>query len=176
MGLDVSAWRHLSERRNAPDDADVVHVYATHHFPGRTEGLVDGCYEGERLTDWAPYGRFFSCGPYSHYGEWREWLAQLAGYPQTEHPDPRCRGTERLHIAGAWIATAGPFRELLDFFDNEGEIGPVVSAKLARDFAEWDTRALASVSGDASDWRYRLFCNFRRAFDWAADDGCVEFH
>lgn len=162
MGLDIVSWRNLVE---APEPAEWdgahIHVTASPHFPGRTDGLADGWYTGERGVE-------FKAGSYSGYGEWREWLARLAGYALAPHPQTGAAS----RAAGAWAASGGPFWELIEFYDNEGEIGPIVSAKLARDFAEFDARAkAASLDG----WQYERFCLWRRAFEWAAEGGCVEF-
>lgn len=168
MGLDITAWRSL--RPTEPDDYDTdthVNVSASPHFPGRTEGLADGWHEGMRCELLGPFGGF-KAGSYSGYNSWREWLAKLAGYPALDSPE-----TEHKHCAGAWAASSGPFWELINFYDNEGEIGPVVSAKLAADFAEWDERAQAA---SPEGWEHDLYRLWRLAFEWASDGGCVEFH
>lgn len=178
MGLDVSAWARLERLEGEPDDemlgaGEVVSVHASSEFPGRTIGLADGWYRGERLQ----FGNFdsFRAGAYSGYNAWRDWLAKLGGY--AAHPNAQERhGTTHAHAATAWEASSGPFWELLNFYDCDGEIGPLVSAKLARDFAEFDERAKAASGAEPGNgWFYRAYCDWRRAFDWAAQDGCVEF-
>lgn len=168
MGLDISAWRRLEPCAEPSIDDDsfetVVSVFASKNFPGRTEGLADGYYTGERCEALGPFGGF-KAGSYSGYGAWREWLAKLAEYPlgpDDAHP----------HAGGAWEQSGGPFWELINFYDNEGSIGPVVSAKLAADFAAWDERAKAASPDGWEHDRYKLW---RLAFEWASDGGCVEF-
>ncbi|HCK83144.1 MAG TPA: hypothetical protein DHW63_01055 [Hyphomonadaceae bacterium] len=179
MGLDVSAWARLVRIEGEPDDemigeGEVVRVHASSEFPGRTIGLKDGWYRGETLQ----FGDFWSfrAGSYSGYNTWRDQLAKLAGY--AAHPNAQeLYGTTHAHAATAWEATGGPFWELLHFSDCSGVIGPQVSAKLARDFAALDERAKAAADAEPGNgWFYRAYCDWRRAFDWAAQDGCVEFH
>lgn len=172
MGLDISAWRRL-ERCDEPSGDDeqfdtVVEVFASRHFPGRTEGLADGYYTGERCDLLGPFGGF-KAGSYSGYSAWREWLAELAGYRALHDPEH----LDRPHSLGAFAATGGPFWELINFYDNEGQIGPVVSAKLAGDFAAWDERAKAA---SPDGWEYDRYKLWQAAFVWAADGGCVDFH
>lgn len=105
----------------------------------------------------------FHAGSYSGYNQWREWLAALAGHgtPETIWNTP---------------SPSGPFVEMINFSDCEGTIGPDVSAKLAKDFAEWDERAKVSGEGDGGKYsNYGRYCNFREAFEAAADGGKVIF-
>jgi hypothetical protein len=156
MGLDITAYRGL--RRVECDDTeygcDHLQPYDNPDFPGRMAGLEEGHYEAADS-----FG--FRAGSYSGYNQWREGLATLAGLPSPrevwENPD----------------AYAGkPFVELVNFSDCEGTIGPVVSAKLARDFAEWDDRAKAQMD----DYEYGRYAGWRRAFKLAANNGAVDFH
>lgn len=171
MGLDITAWRRLRPVAEPDYDSEYhdthVDVHASSHFPGRTAGLANGWYEGSRCELLGPFGGF-RAGSYSGYNSWREWLAKLAGYPATESPE----APDKPHSAGAWAASGGPFWELINFYDNEGEIGPIVSAKLAADFAEWDERAKAA---SPEGWEYDRYKFWRLAFEWASDGGCVEF-
>jgi hypothetical protein len=64
----------------------------------------------------------------------------------------------------------GPFRELFRW-GGVGTIGPVASAKLAADFADWDVHARAR--GDASF--YKFFTNMRVMFDCVMTDACVQY-
>lgn len=182
MGLDISAYRRVTkldvifdEDGEAVDKETKeyvehdVRVYANPNFPGREEGVEDGAaYTAED-------GMSFGTG-YGAHGAWREELAKLAGYPAT--PVDRGFGNPvKMHSGGAWSAESGPFWELINFSDCEGTIGPVVSTKLARDFAEWDERAKqhdedAGLSGGL----YERFQKFRQAFEMAADGGLVDFH
>lgn len=182
MGLDISAYRRVTkldvnfdECGEAIDkitgelvDYD-VRVFANPHFPGREEGVEDGA------TYTAQDGMSFRTG-YGAHGAWREDLATLAGYPATT-VDRGYGSVSEMHSGGAWSSESGPFWELINFSDCEGTIGPVVSAKLAKDFAEWDERAKQYDQDNALDgYFYKRFQEWRQAFDMAADGGLVDFH
>ncbi len=165
MGLDITAYKQLKPCDKPPGADDGDYDYdrffrsnPNPNFPGRDVGLIGEWFEyrGE-----AESRHSFRAGSYSGYNKWRDWLAKLAGYG---------------HSAGAWTATSGPFFELIDFSDSEGTIGPVVSAKLAKDFAEWDERAKADARKEKFEWFYVLYCDWRLAFEMAADGGAVDFH
>lgn len=162
MGLDVSAYRRLAccegvSIERAIDEYDTYFHPASmrwseSHWPGRAEGL-----DAQAVYTFAE--EFcFSAGSYSEHNEWRRELATLAGYASLDdawiNPDP-----------------AKPFNELLDFADNEGVIGPIVSAKLARDFAAH--QVYADQRGGLFAERY---ARWRKAFETAADGGAVDFH
>lgn len=72
-----------------------------------------------------------------------------------------------------------PFFELICFSDCEGALGAEISAKLARDFAEFEERAEehAKSLGEwfGEDWIYR-YKAWRRAFELASENGAVCFH
>lgn len=189
MGLDVSAWRKLTPIEDTDENRErmvngelIVSVSASPHFPGRTAGLADGLYTGERFAS------FIFGSAYSHYGAWRNWLAKLAGYPETKVPPAiiaampdsidRKLAAENDYTRGAGDRTEGPFIELICFYDNEGEIGPEVSAKLAADFDTYRDRADAAAAATATlgEWHFKTYEAFSSAFHFAADGGCVEFH
>ena len=160
MGLDITYYKHLTPLTEGADPEDGFQPYDNPDFPGRMEGLEDRVYQ-------MPEDRHhFRAGSYSGYNAWREELAELAGYPLTEGD----RGLR--HDSGAWDATEGPFWELINFADNEGTIGPVVSAKLAKDFAAYQEKADTHPSGHFRD----LYAQWRIAFEDAAQDGAVDFH
>lgn len=172
MGLDITAYRALKpaadiefDEYGDPKEYDrYFQARENTHFPGRAEGLTDRAWYEFADSDG------FRAGSYSGYGEWRDNLAQLAGYPA--RADLR---QPHSHSAAAWAAQSGPFWELINFADNEGVIGPVVAAKLAKDFAEFDDRAKSFDPG-ADGWFYERYALWRRAFEMAADGGAVDFH
>lgn len=162
MGLDVTAYRKLTP---APDGVD-EHGGATdghvrlsdimeEHFPGRMEGIAPGVYSTADEFD-------FRAGSYGGYNEWRDELARLAGHSSARHV---------WSLIKVNPALKGPFVELINFADNEGVIGPIVAAKLARDFTQFIGEAEAR-GGWFLD-RYRFW---QRAFEMAADGGAVDFH
>lgn len=164
MGLDITAYRKLTPVPDAPLDADGYpedwdnHVmfgpsmeWSEQHWPGRSEGV-------DSRTVYAYEESYrFRAGSYGGYNRWRSELAELAGYEDVEDFWDRAPAD-------------APFFELIHFADNEGTIGPVVSAKLAKDFADHADKV--GASGDFAS-RYSLW---RKAFEMAADGGAVDFH
>ena len=106
----------------------------------------------------------FRAGSYSGYGWWRNELAKLAGYA------PHDSDGQISYCVDCWEGKSGPFSELINFSDCEGTIGSECSAKLARDFAEFDAKAQAE-----GEEFYESYQDWRRAFDMAADNGAVIF-
>lgn len=173
MGLDITAYRQLRLVENpALEDGDPVDPnhwkpYINPGFPGRAEGIAEGAvYEFSECMG-------FSAGSYFTYSFWRNELARRAGYPA----DPAQRESHR-HSGGAWQASGGPFFELINFSDCEGTIGPIVAAKIARDFAEHEAEILQATDRTHFPAGYfaEQYGKWRRAFEMAADGGAVSFH
>lgn len=173
MGLDITAYRQVALAPNAavdaggyPEDYDNhMRVWSHPDFTGRLEGLTD-----RAIYTTGTESHDFRAGSYSGYNRWREELAKLAGY---DAGDYTCYGTTRQsHCVPCWNGATGPFAELINFSDCEGIIGPVVSAKLARDFAEFQGKADAHTD----EWFREKYADWRKAFDLAADGGLVDFH
>jgi hypothetical protein len=172
MGLDITYYKGLTKNKlhNQLEDEELdynteVSFWINPYFPGR-----NGSIEAGFSYIFASSGAF-RAGSYSGYNNWREQLAKFAGYPATpvsyygEAPTPR-------HDQGAFSVEGGPFWELINFADNEGVIGPEVSAKLAKDFETFQERA--DAFGDKW-WRSR-YKMWREAFEAAAQGGAVKFH
>ena len=171
MGLDVTAYSKLvlapdAERDEDGDFVDYdnhISFYENKDFPGRIEGLtpkaaykIEGDCSG--LIDF--YGR---------YNAWRDQLAQLAGYP-VGHYEQYGRQVES-HCVACWNGAQGPFAEQINFSDCDGTIGPVVSAKLSKDYAEHAAKA-EQIGGHF----WEKYQEWKAAFDCAADGGAVRFH
>lgn len=177
MGLDITAYSGLKkldvlfdaddepvDKQTQQPIGNYLRVYTNDDFPGRAEGLEDlAVYSYEAARE------CFGMG-YGGYNRWRNELAKLAGYPLTEYT--RANGTNYSHAAACWQGAQGPFSELINFADNEGVIGPIVSAKLLRDFIDWDQRA--KDNGDPSF--YDVYSRLREGLELAADGGCLDFH
>lgn len=164
MGLDITAYSKLSkagadialDEFGEPEDEDgFVQPFANTHYPERLEGLEDGAFYA------FDHSMRFRAGSYGTYGSWRNTLARLAGFTSSQQ---------------AWDADGGAFWELIAFSDCEGDIGPVVSAKLAKDFADFEERARFFNSGDDDNWFYQKYTDWKNAFELAADGGMVSFH
>lgn len=172
MGLDITAYRGLRKIavENESEDDD-VQLYINPEFRDQADGIdVESHYAAADS-----FG--FHAGSYIWYGHWREMLAKLAQYEpanagSANNEDDR-RWIEQLpHSMGAWAYDDGPFVELICFSDCEGVIGPVTSAKLARDFAEFQPKA-----DEHPDEHFRRkYADWRKAFEMASDGGAVSFH
>lgn len=178
MGLDITAYRDIKKldcvfdsggepidpQTREPVSVDYFQANINPDFPGRASDLTeDGVYSfGDSIG--------FRAGSYSGYNQWRETLAMIAGYPAVDYE--RCGATSKRHDAGAWAAGSGPFFELINFSDCEGNIGAAVSGKLANDFAEFQAKADAH---DDEYWRDK-YAAWRKAFEMASNNGAVSFH
>lgn len=164
MGLDITACSKLTPYIGPTDhhgepqtEEDYFNVYRNPAFVARADELKNGCYLAAAST-------YFQAGSYRGYNIWRNHLARMAGYSSDE---------------AVWKQTGGPFWELIHFSDCEGAIGPQTSAKLAKDFQDWQGRAEAyavSIRAEESSWFLKKYAEWREAFELASDDGAVLFH
>lgn len=168
MGLDISAFRKLHKLEatfdrttgQLVDNATGAQVttpwtraWENPDFEGRLAGL-----EAETFYGHAGDSMHFRAGSYSGHGDFRRKLAVLAGYEGG--------------FDGALVLDGGPFWELLCFSDCEGCLGPLVSAKLAKDFADFQD----TVDSKSGEYFRQLYASWRKAFEMAADGGMVVFH
>lgn len=179
MGLDITAYRGLTKIEVELEDGEPVddEIYETHarayvsEFRGQQDELVHGAFYAYEEDLW------FRAGSYSGYNAWRETLARFAGYDATDFNDEMRGIVRKLHSAACWEGATGAFSELIDFSDAEGVIGPVTSAKLAKDFAEHEERARSFDAGPDDDgFFFRKYLEWKLAFEMAAGDGMVQFH
>lgn len=173
MGLDITAYENLKEidcvfnadgepinPENGLELDSYFRPYFNRDFIVRAEGLKErSVYLYDRATG-------FGAGSYGVYNNWREGLAKLAVYGEL-HND---KG--RPYSEGAWSATEGPFWELILFSDCEGVIGPVVSAKLLKDFDSFREKAQSLHD----EYWFDLYKEWHEAFKLAANNGAVDFH
>ena len=171
MGLDITAYRQVAiapvvevyEDGSPVDWQNFRRAWVNPDFPGRADEIEHGAIYSfkEKFR--------FRAGGYGCYGQWREELARLAGYPLTAYREGH--HVEHLHAAACWNGATGPFFELICFADNQGVLGTAVSAKLAGDFAEFEAAA-STRSGDF----FESYLEWKKAFEIAADGGMVDFH
>ncbi len=158
MGLDITAYRKLKvvEEPKFDEYGDLVE-WDTQWKPGGSmewsEEHFPGQGEGvdpQKVYTWEEaFG--FRAGSYSGYNWWR---AKLELFAEGED-----------------------FRELINFADNEGVIGPVVSKKLAKDFEKNKEKAQEfSKTLDDGEWWFGQYKRWQEAFEMAADNGAVDFH
>lgn len=173
MGLDIDAYSRATYLETLDNDAydekygddrNVIYIYdrTAGVHASRTEGvIIGGAYrkDGEHHA--------FRAGSYSGYNEWRNDLSRLM------------LGVPANVVWGGGAYAGKPFYELIDFSDCEGIIGPVVAAKLARDFAEHQGKADAYQDQEGgetySDYWREKYADWRKAFELAADGGFVYF-
>lgn len=160
MGLDITAYTGLKEVRQRANDDDygdddnLVWLYPGEGYFSERFGSLK---ENSLYSAEDSFG--FRAGSYSGYNHWRDWLAGLVGTT----PE------------AVWDGAQPPaFRELIDFSDCEGTIGPEVAAKLAKDFADYDEKAKAADNDDG--FMYQRYQHWRKAFEMAAKNGAVKFH
>lgn len=170
MGLDITAYSELEEvdQANAFDedgdliDEKYVAFYTNSDFPGHECQIKDGiAYKSKDSMG-------FRAGSYSGYSAWREKLAEIAGYKNTEDPEHKYRG----HSLTVWRnPVKGPFVELINFSDCEGVIGSEISKKLHNDFLEFKEVAM-SFDNEAFK---KLYIEWENAFKLASNNGAVSF-
>lgn len=171
MGLDITAYKGLKPLAGIePNEHGEVPDYDTQWLPGASMEWSEKAFPGRgkgvdasTVYEWEDRIGFHA-GSYGGYGEWRDSLARFAGFPSSH-----------------WVFQHdpdGPFTELLNFADNEGVIGPVVAAKLAKDFTDNEAKAVeyASALGSKGDYWLSKYREWQKAFEMAAAGGAVELH
>lgn len=176
MGLDITAYRKIAKidavfnaggepidpaTREAIDYDMMACINSD--FPGRADEIEDRAVYSAK-------DRFgFLAGSYGGYNGWREQLAKLAGYPVGQYE--KYGKMYDSHCLACWNGATGPFSELINFSDCEGVIGAAVAAKLAKDFADFQSKA-----DECDDFFTLKYAEWRKAFEMAADAGAVSFH
>jgi len=176
MGLDIGAYKNVKVLDNqAMFDCDgellegfesVKYAIARHNrdFPGRADDIED-----RKAYAYEDYQSFRACS-YGGYNQWRETLAKIAGYPNK--PYKQYETIRDSHANTVWSnPVPGPFMEIINFSDCEGIIGTKVSQKLFKDFVEYDEKAK-----EEDEYFYRIYCDFKSAFESASENGRVDFH
>ena len=158
MGLDIRAYKKLKvvENPQKDEDGDLIN-WKAEWTPGEgmkwSEEHFPGRGEGINADSVYTYEDSFKfrAGSYSSYGYWRDKLEEFKG-----------------DVA---------FQELIDFADNEGVLGPVVSKKLFEDFKKYEEEAeeFAKTLNDGEFFIERYIC-WMKAFEYASDDGAVDFY
>jgi hypothetical protein len=169
MGLDISYYSKIDFASTLERDDAEVYLYRNDMVFGQSDGIKNGAYDS-----YGEYGSF-RAGSYSGYNSWRRSLAELVGYDYDQVIESVQRSIRRNESLNKVLGEREeaevriPFVELLFFSDCEGFIGPNTSAKLAKDFAEWEEKA------KGNDFLYGRYQEWKKAFDTASDGGCVVF-
>ena len=148
MGLDISTYRKIKKldvlfnadhepvdpiTRVELDCDDWFQAYKNPDFPARADDIEDRAVYGFEESDG------FRAGSYGGYNSWRDTLAKMAGYALEKYDAGY--GERESYCVECWGGDEGPFSELINFSDAEGVIGTAVSAKLAKDFADYQGKA-----------------------------------
>jgi len=158
MGLDINVYRRLRKVDKPEVDEDGYPVEDDKYWrPGESMKWSESIWKGKGSPlEWDSFYTYderfdFRAGSYSGYNLWRNLLDKFKG-----------------DIA---------FQELIDFADNEGVIGSVLSNKLRDDFYKYTDEAVtyAKTLGDYGDYFIENYNDFKKAFEMASDDGAVEF-
>ena len=165
MGLDISVYKNLvakgeltEENADSLYEKNLYFFYKNPDFEPHFMGLNEKAYyAGERLPG-------FRAGSYSGYGHFKSILAQVVGFNSIE---------------STWAGDNYPMKELINFSDCEGTIGPIVSAKLYQDFL--DCKGIADKlfeTFENADGEYykEKYNDWLCAFDAARHAGAVAFH
>lgn len=167
MGLDISAYSGLKPAAAKGGDEDL-----TFHIHDQWKERAGSIVDGQAYAASESYR--FRAGSYFGYNDWRENLAEMAGYEPIKHGDNR-----HDHSRGAWESDGGPFYELIDFTDCDGVIGSEVAEKLARDFLQHQTAMAKFAEKRLQVFERERFVetykNFQKAFELAAKGGAVVF-
>lgn len=157
MGLDITAYKNLKVVENPKLDEDgYPENWDTEWTPGGSmkwsekhwPGRGEGV-EANKVYTFEEEFRF-RAGSYSGYNWWRR----------------------KLEL----FAEGNDFQELINFADNEGVIGSVVSKKLAEDFARNKEKAIVFSKKIGEEWWLELYEKWQHAFEFAAQNGAVDFH
>lgn len=155
MGLDIRAYKELREVENPQFDEDGWLINEdTEWKPGASmawsETHFPGRGKGIDANKVYAYKEtyYFRAGSYIGYNVWRE----------------------KLHKFKGDVA----FQELINFADNEGVIGPVVSRKLYDDFKKYEEDAKEYSREVGSHWLTKYY-EWTKAFEFASNNGAVEF-
>ena len=170
MGLDISYCSKIDfESRDIDRDESDCYLYNNDMVFGQSDGIKNGSYN--TASD-SKHGSF-RAGSYSGYNAWRRSLAELIGYDYDQVIESVQRSIRRNDNLNKVLGESEeaevriPFIELLFFSDCEGFIGPETSAKLAKDFADWEEKA------SKDDFLYGRYQEWKEAFETASDGGCV---
>ncbi|MDT2382398.1 hypothetical protein P7D73_18105 [Enterococcus raffinosus] len=152
MGLDIEAYKKMKKVAYPERDVDggLVDwenlVEIDQSTLDYTEQYFKGRTQGLVAGVYSPDDSLrFRAGAYSYYNRFREKLENIASNSQ--------------------------LFELIMFSDCEGFIGPIVSKKLAKDFSDLEETAREKLD----EYDFETYLNFKKAFELASEEGCVQF-
>jgi len=154
MGLDITYCKTLGDPIDGSimnymadcQDGNHILLHVNHHFPAQADGINGGWYHASGMGE-------FTAGSYGRYNEWRNKLSELT----------KC----------SEIGNSNTFRELIEFSDCVGTIGPKTSRKLANDFTGLLPTVMHMMANDVEFTIH--YVRWLAAFSIAADTGVVSF-
>lgn len=159
MGLDITAYKNLKKVENPKFDKDgELENEAFEWFPGEdmkySESYVPGRAKGidlDTVYTWEDQ-LWFKAGTYTYYNWWRDMLEKFSN--------------------------GSAFQELINFPDELGVIGYIVSEKLYKDFKENEKRAeeYSKSIPDNGEYWFEMYKYWEKAFEYAKEHGAVHFH
>lgn len=158
MGLDITAYKYLTPVENPEfDEYGELVNWDTQWQAGDSMKWSEKYFEGrgEGVDPDAVYtyedSFGFRAGSYSGYGWWRDTLSNFS--------------------------EGNSFEELINFADNEGVIGSIVSQKLYDDFKNnYDKAIEFNKTLNNDEWWIESYRDWMKAFDYARNNGAVDFH
>ena len=166
MGLDITAYKRMKKVGTAEswdEYEDKFDWSTTFYFSGQPNKCYTEKAHGVDENSVYEYEDCFGfyAGSYSGYNQWRNWLSEtFIGISAHDV----WNNAEKYEES--------PFYHLVNFSDCEGTIGTEVSANLSIDFAAHQDEVDAL---DCEEWLKEKYTSWRKAFEMAADGGCINF-
>jgi hypothetical protein len=165
MGLDITAYKNVEFIEELADVEEYENKYdwqAKFDFVSRHQDFPDRLPPIRIQAVYKYEDNFgFRAGSYSGYNLWREQLSLMA---LGVMPEIVWKNASRY--AGQ------PFFELIHFSDCEGTMGTDVCKKLLKDFQVFQARA----NQNDDPWFIEKYNDWLKAFEFAADNGYIDFH
>jgi hypothetical protein len=138
--------------------------------PGQFRLLEEGLPPSGRFRYEGPR-HFIDVGCPEFYRRWRAQLVRLTGHTAHEFWTALHGAAQRWE---PWCEPPFAFGDLVFLDNGTSVVGPTVGARLAEQFADWEEKAFAFAATveEPAAW-LRLYRDFRRAFDIAADRGAA---
>lgn len=176
MGLDITAYKKIKPldcvfNKNGepinPKTKEAIENYwnptNNNYFPERATDInFETVYSFESFLH-------IHAGSYGGYNNWREQLAEMAGWPAVEIE--RYGAKVKSFQAATHEAKDGDFFELIMFSDCEGTLGTKTCQKLLKDFEKFQEKA-----NQIGGYFLEKYNQWRKAFEHASENGAISFH
>lgn len=167
MGLDCTAYKNIQTMNSEEIEYDYydedqeyktpkngVCFYLNKGFPNSALDIIENAtYKYEDTFSWR-------AGSYSGYGEWRNWLATIAGFQSSKD-----------FWQKANINT--PFYQLIYFSDAEGTLGTLTCKKLLEDFIKFENQV--NSLHESYNYFKEFYQTWKKALEFASQNGAISF-